>query len=81
LYFILKESRFGLEYLLERAKEKEIQFETDQGKLLFAANLLDLSKLDLPLRIIKPVAAKDMRTSLIAQSEELFRRMRPRGLC
>jgi predicted nucleotidyltransferase component of viral defense system len=77
LYFILKESKFRLEYLLERAKEKEMQFETDEGKLLFAANLMAAGNLEVPLRMIKPLSNAELRQFLVPVAKELFLRMRP----
>jgi predicted nucleotidyltransferase component of viral defense system len=40
LYFILKESHFTIDYLIGRAREKEALLDTEDGVLMFAANLL-----------------------------------------
>ncbi len=40
LYFILKDSHFTLDYLINRAQEKEALLDTEDGVLLFTANLM-----------------------------------------
>ncbi len=78
LYFILKESKFTLDFLLDRAREKEVLFETEEGKLRFAANLLSLTKLAIAPRLIKAISISEMNQYLTELAQELLLRMRPR---
>ena len=78
LYFILKESSFTVDYLMERAKEKHANFESDEGRLLFAANLHDAGKLEMPPGLVKPVTMQDVQEILVPLAERIIERYRPR---
>lgn len=81
LYFILKESQFTLDYLISRAREKEALLDSEDGVLLFAANLLTVQNLqlmrELEPRIIKPVSAEELQDFLLPLATELSQRFRP----
>ena len=81
LYFILKESQFTLDYLISRAREKEALLDSEDGILLFAANLLTVQNLqlmrELEPRIIKPVSAEELQDFLLPLATELSQRFRP----
>lgn len=81
LYFILKESHFTLEYLISRAREKEALLDTEDGTMLFAANLLTVQNLglmrELEPRIIKTVSAEKLQDFFLPLVTELSQRFRP----
>ena len=81
LYFILKESQFTLDYLISRAREKEALLDSEDGVLLFAANLLTVQNLqlmrELEPRIVKPVSAEALQDFLLPLATELSQRFRP----
>lgn len=81
LYFILKQSPFTLDYLISRAREKEALLDTEDGILLFAANLLTVQNLalmrKLEPRMIKPVSAEELHDFLVPLATELSQRFRP----
>ena len=77
LYFILQESTFTLDYLLQRAKEKEAAFDREDGFLFFATNLLKVKDFHLLPRMIKPLSLEDLRSFLLPKAEAIIRRLRP----
>lgn len=81
LYFILKESHFALDYLISRAREKEALLDTEDGVLLFAANLLSVQNLqlmrELEPRLIRPVSAEELYKFLLPLATEISQRFRP----
>lgn len=77
LFFILKESTFALDYLLQRAREKEAAFDREDGTLVFATNLLRAREFGFLPRMIKPLALDELRSYLIPKAEEIIRRLRP----
>jgi predicted nucleotidyltransferase component of viral defense system len=83
LYSILKESQFTLDYLISRAREKEALFDTEEGVLLLAANLLTVNNLklmrELEPRLVKPVSAETLRKYLLPLATDLSIRYRPQG--
>lgn len=83
LYFILKESQFTLDYLISRAREKEALLDSEEGVLLFAANLLTVQNLELMRqlqpRILKSVSAEQLQAFLLPFAIELSQRYRPRS--
>lgn len=79
LYFILKESSFTLEFLLGLAREKEAILDSEDGLLLFAANLMAVRNLqDMP-RMVKPVSREELEAYLLPFAIELSQRFRPGG--
>jgi predicted nucleotidyltransferase component of viral defense system len=79
LFFILRESRFSLDYLIRRAQEKEAAFDTEEGILGFAVNLLSVEEFTLLPRMIKPLSLEELQKFFIPVAEELIQRLRPRG--
>jgi predicted nucleotidyltransferase component of viral defense system len=57
LFFILNESKFPLDHLVGRAKEKEAAFDREDAVLEFATKLLAVENLQLhQIRMIKPLS-------------------------
>lgn len=79
IYFILKESKFTLDYLLTRAKEKEAMFDREEGILMFSTTLLGAKNLPRLPRMIKPLNMNDLQTFLVPKAEEIITRLRPQG--
>jgi predicted nucleotidyltransferase component of viral defense system len=79
LFFILRESRYDLDYLVTRAREKEAALEQEDGMLAFATNLLAVDELTLLPRMIKPLSLEELRQHFVPLAEELIKRLRPRG--
>lgn len=79
LFFILNESRYELDYLIGRAREKEAAFDEEEGILFFAANLLAVREFQMLPSMIKPLSLEDLRRYFIPIAEELIQRLRPRG--
>lgn len=79
LFFILKESRFTLDYLVHRAQEKEAAFDTEEGTLAFATNLLAVEEFTILPRMIKSLSSEELQQFFIPLAEELIQRLRPRG--
>ncbi|MBI1745382.1 MAG: nucleotidyl transferase AbiEii/AbiGii toxin family protein [Acidobacteria bacterium] len=77
LFFILKESRYTLDYLIGRAREKDAVFDGEDGTLVFATNLHRVQKLRKLPRMIKPLGLEELRTFLVPMAEELIQRLRP----
>jgi hypothetical protein len=70
-----------LDYLISRAREKEALLDTEDGILLFAANLLTVQNLELMRklepRMIKSVSAEELHAFLVPLATELSQRFRP----
>ncbi len=79
LYFILKESRYTLEYLLGRAKEKAADFDTEEGVLAFATALRGVEDLTFLPRMIKPLTLEQLRSILAPLAVDIINRLRPTG--
>jgi hypothetical protein len=80
LFFILRDSKFSLDYLVGRAKEKEAAFDTEDGALEFATKLLGVKDLQLHnIRMIKSLDINELRSSLVPEAETIIRRLRPIG--
>ncbi|MCI0416486.1 nucleotidyl transferase AbiEii/AbiGii toxin family protein [bacterium] len=80
LYFILKkEPSFSLEYLMERAKEKDGAFDEAENRLNFATILRSVSTFqELPHYVLKPVALNEMINYLVPQAERIIGQYRPK---
>jgi hypothetical protein len=78
LFFILNESRYALEYLLSRAREKEAAFDEAEGRLGFAVNLLAVQEFRMLPRMIKPLGLEGLCEFFVPKAEELIRHLRPR---
>jgi hypothetical protein len=79
LFFILQESAFTLDYLVERAKEKEAAFDREDGVLFFAINLMRVKEFRLLPRMIKPLVLDDLQSFLFPKAEAIVKRLRPVG--
>ncbi len=79
LFFILKESRFELDYLINRAKEKEAAFDKEDGILAFAASLLNVSEFQMLPKMIKPLTLDELNSYIVPIAKKLIRQLRPRG--
>ena len=55
LFFILKDTDYSVDYLLNRAREKEATLDNEYGALLFATNLLRVQDFTFLPRMIKPI--------------------------
>jgi predicted nucleotidyltransferase component of viral defense system len=79
LFFILQNSRYDLAYLLSRAREKEAAFDTEEGTLAFAVNLLAVQEFQFLPRMIKPLSLERLWAYFIPIAERLIQRLRPHG--
>jgi predicted nucleotidyltransferase component of viral defense system len=79
LFFILNESRYELDYLISRAREKEAAFDEEYGVLAFATNLLTVNELQYLPRMIKPLTLEDLRAYFVPIAEDFIQRLRPTG--
>ena len=79
LFFILNESRYGLDYLISRAREKEAALDEGYGVLDFATNLLTVKELQFLPRMIKPLTLEELRAYFVPIAEDVIRRLRPTG--
>ncbi|MBH0179991.1 MAG: nucleotidyl transferase AbiEii/AbiGii toxin family protein [Nitrospira sp.] len=81
LYFILKESQFTLDHLISRAREKEALLDSEEGVLIFAANLLTVQNLplmrELEPRMVKQTSAEQLKDFLLPLATKLSQRYRP----
>jgi predicted nucleotidyltransferase component of viral defense system len=77
LFFILTESRYELDYLISRAREKEAAFDTEEGVLAFATNLLAVEEFQMLPRMIKPLTLEELRRYFVPVAENLIQRLRP----
>lgn len=78
LFFILTESRYELEYLLSRAREKKAAFDATEGTLAFAVNLLAVKEFQILPRMIKPLSLQRLCDFFVPRAEALIRHLRPR---
>lgn len=80
LFFILRESKFSLDYLVGRAKEKEASFDREDTLLEFASRLLEVRDLSLhSIRMIRPLVKEELESYIVSEAETLIRRLRPVG--
>jgi hypothetical protein len=79
LFFILNESRYRLDYLISRAREKEVALDEGYGVLAFATNLLIVQELQYLPRMIKPLTLEELRAYFVPLAEDFIRRLRPTG--
>lgn len=77
LYFILEESKYSVDYLLNRAKEKEGTLDNEYGILQFAANLLRVEEFKFLPRMIKSLSIEVLKSGLIPIASEMLNRLRP----
>jgi len=79
LFFILKESRYELDYLIGRAREKEAALDQEEGVLAFATNLLAVDEFVILPRMIKSLSLEELSQYFVPLAEELIQRLRPHG--
>jgi predicted nucleotidyltransferase component of viral defense system len=79
LYFILTESEWSLDYLMEQAKRKDAAFDNPDGPLLVADYLARAASLRLPDFMLKPLSVTELQDRLVAEANRIRERMRPRG--
>ena len=79
LFFILTESRYELDYLIGRAREKEAAFDEEEGILAFATNLLTVAEFELLPQMIKSISLEYLRRYFVPIAEDLIHRLRPTG--
>lgn len=79
LLFILQESRFTLDYLITRAREKEAAFDLEEGTLAFATNLFAVEEFELLPRMIKSLSLEELREFFVPLAEQLIQGLRPQG--
>jgi len=79
LFFILHESRYELDYLLSRAREKEAAFDEEEGVLAFATSLLAVRDFRMLPRMIKLVTLEELRAYFDPIAANLIQRLRPSG--
>ena len=77
LFFILRESKFTLDYLVGRAREKEAPFDHEEAILEFATNLRGVKELHRLPRMIKPLTLEELQADLIPKAEAIIRRLAP----
>lgn len=77
LLFIISESRYSVEYLMSRAKEKEGTLDSEYGSLLFATNLLRVEEFRFLPRMIKPLTLDALKSHLMPIAKDMVNRLRP----
>jgi len=79
LHFILNTSGFSIEYLLARARENQADFDTEEGRLTFAVNLMSAREFRHLPRMLKPLSLDELRERLEPLALEIIRSLRPTG--
>ena len=77
LFFVLEESNYSVDYLLNRAKEKEGTLDNEYGILLFATNLLRVEDFQFLPRMIKPLSIEVLKSRLTPIAHDILNRLRP----
>jgi predicted nucleotidyltransferase component of viral defense system len=77
LFFILKESKYSVDNLVNRAREKEGGLDTELGRLHFATNLLRVAGFQFLPRMIKPLSLGQLKAFLLPLAQEMVMQMRP----
>lgn len=77
LFFILKETKYSVDYLVNRAAEKEGSLDSELGKLGFATNLSRVDAFRFLPRMIKPLSLVELKAFLLPIAREMIMRMRP----
>jgi predicted nucleotidyltransferase component of viral defense system len=79
LFFVLENSKYSVEYLLSRAREKEGTLDNEFGIIQFATNLSRVEELHFLPRMIKPFSLETLRLRLVPIAREILDRFRPGG--
>ncbi|MEW6668086.1 MAG: nucleotidyl transferase AbiEii/AbiGii toxin family protein [Thermodesulfobacteriota bacterium] len=77
LFFILKETKYSVDYLVNRAGAKEGSLDTELGKLGFATNLSRVDAFHFLPRMIKPLTLAELKSLLLPIARDMILRMRP----
>lgn len=77
LFFILEDSKYSVDYLMNRAREKEGTLDNEYGILQFATNLLRVEDCQFLPRMIKPLSVEVLKSRLVPIAHELLYRFRP----
>ena len=77
LFFILEDSKYLVDYLINRAREKEGTLDNEYGILQFATNLLRVEDFQFLPRMIKPLSIEVLKSRLVPIAHELLHRLRP----
>lgn len=77
LFFIIEESNYSIDYLLNRARGKEGTLDNDFGILQFATNLLRIEEIQFLPRMKKPIDLEYLRLKLVPVAREILNRFRP----
>jgi len=80
LFFIIENSNYSVDYLLNRTKEKEGALDNEYGLLQFATNLLRVEDFQFLPRMIKPLTTEVLKSSLIPIAHDILNRFRPKKL-
>ena len=75
----MNESHYQLDYLINRAREKEATLDEEERVLIFATNLLTVREFQMLPRMIKPLSLEELKRFFVPLAEELIQRLRPRG--
>lgn len=79
LFFILENSKYSVDYLINRAREKEGTLDNEYGILQFATNLLRVEDCQFLPRMIKPLSIEVLMSRLVPIAHELLHRLRPQN--
>jgi predicted nucleotidyltransferase component of viral defense system len=77
LFFISENSKYSVDYLMNRAREKEVTLDNEYGILQFATNLLRVEDCQFLPRMIKPLSIEVLKSHLVPIAHELLHRLRP----
>lgn len=80
LFFILKESKYSVDYLINEAREKEGGLDTELGRLHFATNLSRVAEFNFLPKMIKPLSLDRLKAFLLPIAQEMVMRMRPQRI-
>ena len=79
MYFILNDTRFDLDYLIQRARAKEGSFDNEEGILAFAVALRIVEKVQKMPRMVRSLSLEGMKEYLVPLADHLIERLRPAG--
>jgi len=79
LYFLLREGRFNMDYLIGRAGEKQADFDGEEGQLAFAVQVRRVVEIEMMPKMIRPLTKCDLESYLVPLAETLIRRFKPQG--
>jgi predicted nucleotidyltransferase component of viral defense system len=77
LFFILEDSTYSVDYLMNRAREKEGTLDNEYGILQFATNLLRVEDFQFLPRMIRTLSIEGLKSRFIPIAHELLGRFRP----